>query len=771
MRAWLAGVALLLALPGARADMDYAALLDEALEAVHWQFDQDWAYTYTTLRDDKLWVARHDPHVNDNDGWSLISVDGRAPTGRERREFLREVGDDGENDADDNRVVRAVQQDTLELIQETDSHWVFSFVPRQDEDFMTELEATLRIAKDGRHIQSLEMVNQGDIDAGFGTTLSNFIVKMSFGPAVEDGPIVPQDIKLRMTGRALWFIGIEETEAIEYSDFEYASPIEVLADEYLAALLERYPEMATYYSIEGAPHDRLFDNSLAAQAEWEAREDAWLAKLRSINAPTDIGSRDWVTYGILREELESAQATRVCRSELWSASTTTSWHSGLPFIFEVQPVDTPELRAQALDRLRQVDQYIDGEIANLRLGLERGYSAPRITVEAVPDQARALIGDDSIFLNPATRANDTEFAAAVSAIYENEIVPAVNRYADFIEETYLAEAREEIALSANRDGDACYPALVRSFSTIQPSAEEIHALGLEQIEGIRGEMRVTIDEHFGGGSIAEFLRRVNIDPEYTFETEDAVLQYSVDALDAVKAAMPRAFNRLPRADVIVKPYPEFAESGVGEYHPSSEDGTRPGVYYIAVTEPRKRTRAWQLSTLHHETYPGHHLQIAISLELGDRVHPIARYLGNSGFSEGWALYSERLADELGLYRNPLDYIGLYSDQGARAARLVIDTGLHTKGWTRQQAVNYMLDNTSWSEIDIQNDINRYISWPGQATAYMLGMLKIKRLRALAEAELGDDFDLKTFHDRVVGFGGITLPMLEASILAWIEEQR
>ena len=283
-------------------------------------------------------------------------------------------------------------------------------------------------------------------------------------------------------------------------------------------------------------------------------------------------------------------------------------------------------------------------------------------------------------------------------------------------------------------------------------------------------MRETIDAHFGGGSIAEFMRRVNTDPEFTFESEDAVLQYSVDALDAVKAAMPRAFGRLPRADVVVKPYPAFAESGVGEYHPSSEDGTRPGIYYIAVTEPKKRTRAWQLSTLHHETYPGHHLQIAISLELGDRIHPIARYVQNSGFSEGWALYSERLADELGLYRNPLDYIGLYSDQGARAARLVIDTSLHTRGWTRQQAVDYMLSNTSWAEIDVQNDINRYISWPGQATAYMLGMLTIKRLRMLAEAELGDDFDLKAFHDRVVGFGGITLPMLEASILAWIEEQ-
>ena len=529
--------------------------------------------------------------------------------------------------------------------------------------------------------------------------------------------------------------------------------------------------MATFYGIEGARHDRLYDNSLEALAAWQQREDNWLARLNEIPAPAEVGSRDWVTYGILHEGLESAVATRICRDELWQASTTTSWHRQLPFVFEIQPVDTAEHRQQALQRLRAVARYIDTEIANLRQGLELGFSAPRVTVNAVPGQVRSLIGDSSIFKNPAARAGDEEFAAAVGGIYDNEIVPALNRYADFIDSVYLDKAREALALSANPDGAECYPARVRSFVTLQPPAEEIHALGLAQMDKIRGEMRTTIDEHFGGGPIEDFLRRINIEPEFTFESEDAVLQYAVDGLDAAKAAMSRAFGRLPKADVIVKPYPPFAASGSGEYHPSSEDGTRPGIYYIAVVEPEQRTRAWQLSTLYHETYPGHHLQIALALELGDKVHPIARYFGNSGFSEGWALYSERLADELGLYRDPLDLIGLYSDQGARAARLVIDTGIHTMGWTRQQAVDYMRANTSWAEVDIQNEINRYISWPGQATAYMLGMLEIQRLRALAEEELGDAFDLKAFHDRVVGFGGTTLPMLHVSILAWIEELR
>jgi len=549
------------------------------------------------------------------------------------------------------------------------------------------------------------------------------------------------------------------------------SRIEAIADEILAATMERYPMMGTYYSIDGARHDRLYDNSLDALTEWQAQEDAWLSELNSIDSPAEVGSRDWVTYGILHEALESSVATRICRSELWQASSTTSWHTGMPFVFEIQPVDTPDLQAQVLTRLGEVDQFIDTETANLRQGLELGYSAPRVTVKVVPDQVRSMIANESPFLNPATRLDDDEFKAAVRAVFDDEIVPALNRFADFIEDDYLPHARDDIALSGHPNGAECYPKLVRSFATVQPSAEEIHALGLLQIEGIRGEMRAVIDEHFGGEAIESFLRRINEDPAFTFESEDAVLQYAISGLDAAREAMSTAFGRLPKADVLVKPYPEFAESGSGEYHSSSEDGTRPGIYYIAVREPEKRSRAWQLSTLYHETYPGHHLQGAVSLELGNKVHSIARYFGNSGFSEGWALYSERLADELGLYRNPLDLIGLYSDQGARAARLVIDTGLHTKGWSRQQAVDYMMNNTSWSEIDIQNEINRYISWPGQATAYMLGMLEIRRLRTLAEEELGDKFDLSAFHDRVVGYGGITLPMLHVSILAWIEEQK
>ena len=547
--------------------------------------------------------------------------------------------------------------------------------------------------------------------------------------------------------------------------------VEAIADEYLSALLEYAPELGTMYSLPGAPHDRLSDHSPEARAAWQAREDTWLAQLDALGMPTEVGSRDWVTWGILHETLASSAAIRVCRNELWAASSTTGWHTSVPSLFEIQPVDTPELQRQALRRLAALPKYIDIEIANLRRGLESGFSAPRLTVAPAVSEVRALAGADSPLLSPGIRAGDPKFAAEVQALFESEIAPAVERFARFLETEYLPRAREEIGIGYNPDGAMCYPALVRHYATIEPAASEIHRLGLEQIAGIRAEMQDIIDKHFAGATIEAFLRGLNDDPKYTFRTEDEVLQYSVAALARAKARVPEAFGRLPKADVEIRAYPAYRASGTGEYHPSSEDGMRPGTYYIAVVNPTHRSRAIQESVLHHETYPGHHLQGAIALELGDRVHPIARYLWNSGFGEGWALYSERLADELGLYSGPLDRMGLLSDQAARAARLVVDSGIHTQDWTRQQAVDYMLNNTAWPAVDIESEVNRYIAWPGQANSYMLGMLEIRRLRDLAEKELGAGFDLKAFHDRVLGYGSVTLPMLDASVRAWIVEQR
>ena len=557
-------------------------------------------------------------------------------------------------------------------------------------------------------------------------------------------------------------------QAIEPLPEAVPRSIETIADDYVEALLKRYPSIATSYGLQGRRHNRLFDNSLPALSRWQAKENAFLKELLGHDAMFTVGSRDWVTYGFLIETLSASQATRTCRKELWETSTATAWHTGLPFIFDVQPLVTKADRGDALTRLGAVAGYIDTEINNLTLGLAKGYSSPQLTVVDVPEQVRALLNPDNPFLNMGRRSRDTGFEAAVKTIYEQSIQPALRRFIDYIETQYLPNARTEIAISNNPDGAQCYTALIRAFSTLPATPSEIHAVGLVQMAGIRAEMRVVIDTHFNSETTETFLRRINQEPDFTFVSEQAVLEFSIQALAQARPRMNEVFDLLPKASVLIKPYPDFAASGSGEYHSSSEDGTRPGIYYIAVSEPNLRTQATQQSTLYHETYPGHHLQGALALELGDTVHPIARYLGNSGYSEGWALYSERLADELHLYSRPLDRMGLLSDQGARAARMVIDTGIHTLGWSRTQAVDYMLNNCGWSRLDIENEINRYISWPGQANAYMLGMLELNRLRALAQDQLGPQFDLKTFHRRVLENGSVTLPMVEAAILDWIE---
>jgi len=563
-----------------------------------------------------------------------------------------------------------------------------------------------------------------------------------------------------------------ESVTIEGNQQDKDSAIELLADDYLAAYLLRYPETGSFLSLANAPHDKLMDNSIAALTLWQQKEDRWLSELEAIGEPEAIGSRDWVTYGILHETLTSSTSIRVCRNELWAASTSTAWHTGVPAVFEVQPVDTAEHRQQALDRLKSLARYIDTETVNLRLGIRSGYSAPRLTVEKVPAAVRSLLGDDSPLLSPATRTNIAIYSQQVNAVFESEIKPAIERFAQFLEQEYLPAARTSIALSGNPNGEQCYPELVRYYATVKPTPDEIHQLGLEQIRLIRSEMQVIIDEYFKGETIESLMHGLNSNPKYTFSTREDVLNYALASLESSKQAMPKAFGLLPKADMEIKPYPPYREAdGTGEYHSSSEDGTRPGIYYIAVIDPTHRSVAGQQSVLYHEGYPGHHLQGAIALELGDKVHPLARYLYNSGFAEGWALYSERLAGELGLYSGPLDEIGLLSDQAARAARLVVDSGIHTKGWSRQKALDYMLNNTAWPPVDLDSEINRYIAWPGQANSYMLGMLNIRRLRNFAEQELGDDFDLRGFHDRVLGNGSITLPMLDQSVTAWVTEQQ
>jgi uncharacterized protein (DUF885 family) len=547
--------------------------------------------------------------------------------------------------------------------------------------------------------------------------------------------------------------------------------VTALADAFMAAYFERNPESVTYYGIPNRRHDRLFDNSPAAARAWEAREDAWLRDVRAIDAASLAGKPEAVAYGILKETLEASVASRVCRGELWGLNQLVGWQSNLGYLASIQPVGTEQARTEALARWRALPHFIDTEIANLREGVRLGYTAPRQNAQLVLQQIDALRSGpatESPLYGPATRDSTPAFQAAVAQVISQEINPALQRFRDYLEKEYLPRARTSIAVSALPSGAECYRASVRQFSTLEVPAEEVHRLGLQQMARIETEMKAIAERSFATSDVRGLLDKLKTDTQYTFRTRDEIMEHSRAAIARAEREMPKWFGILPKAKVVVERYPEFREkSAVGEYNAPAEDGSRPGVFLISTYEPTKRSRSGPESVAFHEAIPGHHLQIAIAMERGTANHPIARYMGNSGYSEGWALYSERLADEMGLFTADIDRIGMLSEQALRAARLVVDPGMHVLGWTRDQAIEYMAQRTTMPREEIVSEVDRYIVWPGQATAYMLGMLEIQRLRDHAQRELGSRFDIKAFHDRILEDGSVPLPTLRAKIDRWI----
>ena len=543
-----------------------------------------------------------------------------------------------------------------------------------------------------------------------------------------------------------------------------------LADAYLTAWFDRNPDQGTYYGVPGRHHDRLPDNSAAALTAWQKQEDAFLAEIKQIDRDAIESEPLRATYAITREALESSVGLRVCRNELWTVSQfVNAWQVAFGYLVTIQPVGTDEARAEALARWGALPKYIDTEIANLREGLKLGYSAPKGNVRIVIDQMNTLTTGplaDSPFDSPALRDKTPEFRRRFDALLKTAINPAMRRYRDFLEKEYLPAARDEVGVNANPNGAACYDASVRFHSSLPVPAKDVHDTGLKQIDRIASEMKTIAERSFQTSDVPALLQRLRTDKQYLFKSREELISYSQAALARSKAAMPQWFGLLPKADVVIEPYPKFREkNGPNEYNPPAEDGSRPAIFFISAYQAEKKGRAEAESTAFHETIPGHHLQGAIAVER-KTIHPIGRYIGNSGYTEGWGLYAERLADEMKLYSSDLDRMGMLSNQALRAARLVVDSGLHALGWTRQQAIDYMLAHTAESPDDVTAEVDRYIIYPGQATAYMLGQLQIRKARDEAQQVMGDRFAIKTFHDRVLEDGAVPLTYLTEKIRAW-----
>jgi uncharacterized protein (DUF885 family) len=555
-----------------------------------------------------------------------------------------------------------------------------------------------------------------------------------------------------------------------------ASPDErvlAISDAWVAEALEGAPASVARLRPPGARYDGLPDDSLAGVAARRARWAAWLAELRSIDRDAIEGDAARLAYDLATTRLADAEALSVCRAERWNVSQMTGWHVGFAGTALSQPVETPELRDQALARFAKLPAYADAQIEALRAGLAEGRTAPRRVVDLVLGQLGALIEappEADPFASPAQRTGDPAFGEAYLALVGTDVEPALRRYRDFLAEDYAPHARTTVGVSALPDGEACYRAALRWSTTLDISADEVHARGLAALETIEAEMQAIANESFEGAALPELLQRFRSDPAFLHRDREHVLEIAARALERGWAALPRAFGRIPSARAILEPIPAFQErTAAPHYLQAALDGSQPATYRVRLYAPTRQSWTIGESTAFHEVVPGHHLQIALANE-NEALPDVARFVFSSGFVEGWALYAEQLADELGLYSGPADRIGMLSNRAWRAVRMVVDTGLHVKGWSRERAIAFALAHTALSEDQAAQEIDRYIAWPGQATSYLVGYEAILALRNETEQALGERFDLRAFHDAVLAGGSLTLPVLRARVLEWIARQ-
>ena len=443
-----------------------------------------------------------------------------------------------------------------------------------------------------------------------------------------------------------------------------------------------------------------------------------------------------------------------------------------------QPFKTVEDYDNWLKRARGIPAVFDQAIANMREGMLQGITQPQVIMLKVLPQLDAQIvarAADSTYFGPI-KALPAEFDPAererlqreFTVLIEQDLVPAHRRLRDFIANEYLPAARTSIGLSALPNGEAWYAFQVRQSTTTDLSPEQIHQIGLDEVARIHGQMRKLQRSMGIDGSLADFFAAMKADPANYFASEDELLKAYRDFRATVEPRLPALFDIQPKADFEIRPVEAFraASAAGGQYNAPSQDGSRPGIFYVNTFDLKSRPR-WALESLYlHEATPGHHFHIALQRELTD-LPRFRRFGGETAFAEGWGLYAESLGPELGVYTDPAMLFGALSAELWRAIRLVTDTGIHAKGWTRQQVLDYMYANSAAAETQAVSEAERFIAIPGQALAYKIGELKIRELRTRAEQKLGDRFDIKAFHRQVLQDGSLPLDVLEAKIDRWV----
>jgi uncharacterized protein (DUF885 family) len=553
-----------------------------------------------------------------------------------------------------------------------------------------------------------------------------------------------------------------------------------LADTYWNEYLAAHPVWATIIG------DRRFDAQLddlspAAIAARIAQLQDTLAAASSI--PIDgLTPMERVTRQMLLDEAGGEAAILGTRMHEWTVDPLGGPTTTLLDLADYQVIRTPDEGAALIERWREIGRHLDQDGANLREAAADGFVAAAKPVErlldvldhldSTPPEAWKLAAPAQIE-HPDWSAEDLRrYREGLVEAVRDAAVPGFRRYRDTLRRSILPIARpdDRPGLVHLPGGEAAYRDAIRVHTTLDLDPAAIHATGLAEIERIDGEFVELGRRVLGTTDLPSTLAALRDDPALYFETADQVFETAKRSLARAQDAVPRWFGRIPGAACVVVPVPSHSEvhQTIAYYSWPALDGSRPGRYYINLYAPETRPRYEAEALAFHESVPGHHLQIAVAQEL-QNLPAFQRMLGSTAFAEGWGLYTERLSDEMGLYTSDMDRFGILSFDAWRAGRLVVDTGMHALGWTRQQAIDFLRRHSALADNNIVNEVDRYIVWPGQALAYKIGQLEILALRSDARQRLGSRFDIKAFHDAVLGAGAISLPALRDRVAGWIAE--
>ena len=534
----------------------------------------------------------------------------------------------------------------------------------------------------------------------------------------------------------------------------------------------------------GASYDgvHLYDDRLpsALPADFERRANAnqtFLTRLKAIDR-TALSTGDRLSYDLFDFVLMSRVKFAAYKEWRTPLNSDSGFHTEIMQMHESADTRSVAGYEHYIARLKDVPRYFSENIANMRAGLKDGYTLPAAILPGVASIIAAeqfKNPEDSPIFKPfkeyptsisaADRARLTEAGRAAIA---SAVIPAYADFQTFFQKEYVPGARQTIGASDLPNGRAYYEDLVKYYATYDITPEQVHAIGLEEVARIHAEMEKTIADAKFKGSFAQFLKFLRTDPQFYEKSPSALLKDAAYLAKEIDGKLPQFFGKLPRMTYRVEPVPATLAPNYtgGRYNPGPNDGRTPGTYWVN-TYALDRRPLYSLPALTlHEAVPGHHLQGALARELTD-LPAFRQNVYLSAFGEGWGLYSEKLGIEMGIYKTPYENFGRLSYEMWRACRLVVDTGMHAMGWSRQQALDYLTQNTALSDQEVRTETDRYIAWPGQALSYKLGELKIWSLRRKAEKELGAQFDLRAFHDAVVDNGTVTLPMLEQQIDGYI----